>query len=102
AVRELPSFICKPNISNGPMPHHQTTVHLNCESMELVDEGVQDFRNGNWSQRPVIEMTIPSTVDRSLVPDDHSHVMSLFTQYTPYELRNGCWDKNTKEQYAKH
>ncbi|KAK6746980.1 hypothetical protein RB195_000308 [Necator americanus] len=102
AVRELPSFICKPNIGNGPMPHHQTTIHLNCESMELVDEGVQDFRNGNWSQRPVIEMTIPSTVDRSLVPDDHSHVMSLFTQYTPYELRNGCWDKNTKEQYAKH
>ncbi|CAJ0590697.1 unnamed protein product [Cylicocyclus nassatus] len=52
--------------------------------------------------RPVIEMTIPSVVDRSLVPDDRSHVMSLFTQYTPYTLKDGPWSDERKEQYAKH
>ncbi|CAJ0590694.1 unnamed protein product [Cylicocyclus nassatus] len=102
AVRELPSFTCLPNVGTAPMPHHQTTVHLNCESMQIVDEAVQDYRNGRWSRRPVIEMTIPSVVDRSLVPDDRSHVMSLFTQYTPYTLKDGPWSNERKEQYAKH
>ncbi|KAK6053560.1 pyridine nucleotide-disulfide oxidoreductase domain-containing protein 2 family protein [Cooperia oncophora] len=102
AVRELPSFSCRPNTSNTPQPHHQTTVHLNCESMDVVHEGVRDFRNGHWSRRPVIEMTIPSVVDRSLVPDDSSHVISLFTQCTPYSLEEGPWNEERKEQYAKH
>ncbi|KAJ1367381.1 hypothetical protein KIN20_028281 [Parelaphostrongylus tenuis] len=47
-------------------------------------------------------MTIPSAIDRSLVMDDSSHVISLFTQYTPYELRERNWTDDTKEQYAKH
>ncbi|KHJ92459.1 hypothetical protein OESDEN_07653 [Oesophagostomum dentatum] len=102
AVRKLPSFSCLPNVGTSPMPHHQTTIHLNCESMKLVDEGVRDFRNGQWSRNPVIEMTIPSVVDRSLVPDEQSQVMSLFTQYTPYELKAGPWNEERKEQYAKH
>ncbi|VDL85648.1 unnamed protein product [Nippostrongylus brasiliensis] len=51
ATRELPSFIQRPNSADGkPMPHHQTTIHLNCENMDIVDEGVQDFRNGMWSR----------------------------------------------------
>ncbi|KIH50945.1 hypothetical protein ANCDUO_18973, partial [Ancylostoma duodenale] len=102
AVRELPSFSCRPNVGIGAMPHHQTTIHLNCESMEVVDEAVRDYRSGLWSRRPVIEMTIPSVVDRSLVPDNTTQVMSLFTQYTPYKLRVGQWDAERKEEYAKH
>ncbi|KIH58224.1 hypothetical protein ANCDUO_11572 [Ancylostoma duodenale] len=70
--------------------------------MEVVDEGVRDYRSGLWSRRPVIEMTIPSVVDRSLVPDNTTHVMSLFTQYTPYKLWVGQWDAERKEEYAKH
>ncbi|KAK5972155.1 Pyridine nucleotide-disulfide oxidoreductase domain-containing protein 2 isoform X4 [Trichostrongylus colubriformis] len=102
AVRELPSFSCRQNASNTPQPHHQTTIHMNCESMEVVHEGVNDFRGGRWSRRPVIEMTIPSSVDRSLTPDSTSHVISLFTQYTPYALKDGPWNDERKDQYAKH
>ncbi|KAK6025390.1 hypothetical protein OSTOST_08715 [Ostertagia ostertagi] len=53
AVRELPSFSCRPNSSNTPQPHHQTTIHINCESMsmDVVHEGVNDFRDGQWSRR---------------------------------------------------
>uniref|UniRef100_A0A183G9N1 Amino_oxidase domain-containing protein n=1 Tax=Heligmosomoides polygyrus TaxID=6339 RepID=A0A183G9N1_HELPZ len=103
AIRELPSFTCRPNSDNQPQPHHQTTIHMNCENMEIVHEGVQDFRNGFWSKRPVIEMTIPSVVDRSLVEgDESSHVVSLFTQYTPYQLKDGPWTEERKEAYARH
>jgi phytoene dehydrogenase-like protein len=49
----------------------------------------------------MIEMVIPSSVDPTLAPPD-CHVSLLFTQYTPYHLRNGAtWDDKTKEHYAK-
>ena len=68
--------------------------------MELVNEGVLDYRRGQWSRRPLIEMTIPSSVDRTIVPDDsNAHVILLFTQYTPYNLK---WDNAMKEKYARH
>ncbi|CAI4228006.1 unnamed protein product [Auanema sp. JU1783] len=101
AVKELPNFSCNPNIGSTPMPHHQTTIHMNCESMKLVDDGVVDFRAGRWSRKPMIEMTIPSSVDRTIVSDDSSHVCLLFTQYTPYTLKNGQWDESTTEEYAR-
>lgn len=49
----------------------------------------------------MIEMVIPSSVDPTLAPPS-CHVCLLFTQYTPYHLKNGAiWDDKTKEQYAK-
>jgi phytoene dehydrogenase-like protein len=49
----------------------------------------------------MIEMVIPSSVDPTLAPPG-CHVCLLFTQYTPYHLRNGAtWDDKTKEDYAK-
>lgn len=56
--------------------------------------------SGEWSRKPLIEMTIPSAVDRGIVPDDpNAHVVLLFTQYTPYSLK---WDEQMKDNYAKH
>ncbi|CAB3406039.1 unnamed protein product [Caenorhabditis bovis] len=101
AVKELPNFVARPNQGTDPMPHHQTTIHMNCESMQLVHEGVMDYRNGRYSRKPVIEMTIPSSVDRSLVDGD-GHVVLLFTQYTPYSPTDGEWTEEKKKEYAKH
>lgn len=48
----------------------------------------------------MIELCIPSTVDPTLAPEGH-HVLSFFTQYTPYHLSNGReWDEETKKAYA--
>ena len=43
---------------------------------------------------PVLEATIPSLVDPSLVEGAPAgtHVMSVIAQYTPYALRDGAWD----------
>ena len=51
--------------------------------------------------RYFVEMTIPTSVDRTLAPNG-GHVVHLFTQYTPYTLKKCTWDEATKEQYAKH
>ncbi|XP_025071416.1 pyridine nucleotide-disulfide oxidoreductase domain-containing protein 2 [Alligator sinensis] len=50
--------------------------------------------------RPLIELCIPSALDPSLAPPG-CHVVSLFTQYTPYTLAGGRpWGEQEREAYA--
>jgi phytoene dehydrogenase-like protein len=50
---------------------------------------------GRWSEPPVMEATIPSLVDPSLVEGAPAgtQVMSVIAQATPYALRDGTWDE---------
>jgi len=101
AVNKLPSFSCLPS-ANVPAPHHQCSSHLNAESMDTIHQGYADAQKGEWSKRPLIEMTIPSSVDTTISPKD-SHVVLLFTQYTPYTLSGGrVWNEKTRKEYADH
>jgi len=55
---------------------------------------------GKSSERPIIEMTIPSSLDKTVAPSG-KHVAQLFVQYTPYHLSQGSWvDPRTKEVFA--
>jgi len=49
---------------------------------------------GRPSERPVMEATIPSLADPSLVDGaaPGTHVMSVIAQSAPYHLREGTWD----------
>lgn len=54
----------------------------------------------SYSPRPMIELCIPSVLDPGLAPPG-CHVVSLFTQYTPYELADGQpWDEKARNAYA--
>ncbi|KAK4760847.1 hypothetical protein SAY87_005740 [Trapa incisa] len=69
--------------------------------MEEIASACQDALNGIPSQRPLMEMTIPSSVDKTISPPG-KHVVSLFTQYTPYKPSNGSWeDLKYREQYVQ-
>ncbi|KAI8806667.1 hypothetical protein BJ742DRAFT_815800 [Cladochytrium replicatum] len=87
ALSSLPNFKCLPNRADGnPHPHHQTTIHLGASSMEEIDQAYNEaVLSGAPSENPMIEMTIPSSVDRSIVNKDSTHVATLFIQYTPYK-----------------
>ena len=65
----------------------------------MIEEAYQDAKQGRYSRTPMIEMTIPSSLDPTLAPPGH-HVCLLFTQYAPYHLQDGQWDDKTKEDYA--
>jgi phytoene dehydrogenase-like protein len=66
-----------------------------------MEQAYMDARRDGWSQRPIIEMLIPSTVDDSLAPQD-AHVASLFCQHFNPDLSNGRgWDE-VKEEAADH
>ena len=98
AVSRLPNFLADPNIRlNEPMPHHQCTTHINCENMNLIDEGFQDAKFRNLPSRtPMIEMVIPSSLDKTLAPKD-AHVILLFCQYFPLESEKS--DLKAKERF---
>ena len=62
--------------------------------MSEIESAYQDAAMGLPAVRPVIEMTIPSTLDHTLVDQTlypGHHAAQLFVQYAPYDLVNGSW-----------
>ena len=95
ALDGLPNFTAIP--SSNLQPHHKTTMHI-CPSMDYVERAWDESKYGEPSSRPLIEMTIPTTYDDSIAPAG-KHIMGIFLQYTPYQLRNANWH-DVKETYA--
>ncbi|XP_011906823.1 PREDICTED: pyridine nucleotide-disulfide oxidoreductase domain-containing protein 2 isoform X7 [Cercocebus atys] len=55
AVDRLPSFLAAPNAPRGhPLPHHQCSIHLNCEDTLLLHQAFEDAMDGlpSHSTRP--------------------------------------------------
>ncbi|MDF1746423.1 MAG: NAD(P)/FAD-dependent oxidoreductase [Gimesia sp.] len=96
AVSELPDFTCKPG-KTEPGPQHCGTIHIGA-TCEEIERAYDDAKYGQPSQQPIIEMTIPTSIDTTLAPAG-KHILSLFVQYAPYELATGNWDE-IKEEFA--
>jgi phytoene dehydrogenase-like protein len=60
--------------------------------MDYMEKAYDDAKYGNFSQRPYIDMIIPSMIDPDMAPPG-KHVMSCFVQYAPYQLREGTWEE---------
>lgn len=101
SLDHLPCFTSRPSEFNVPAPHHQATIHFNCESMENIHSAYMDtYANNIPSKNPIIEMTIPSVLDSTLAPPG-KHVASLFCQYVPYAPNGQPWTENTKRDFAR-
>ncbi len=88
ALNGLPEFTAYPG---APGPHHRATMHI-CPDIEYVERAWDDAKYGRPSERPLLEMTIPTMYDPSLAPAG-KHIMGIFLQYAPYTLRKGTWDE---------
>ena len=62
--------------------------------IDAIELAFDASKYGRMSDSLVLEATIPSLVDPTLVAGapEGSHVMSVIAQYTPYALRDGSWD----------
>jgi phytoene dehydrogenase-like protein len=62
--------------------------------IDAIERAFDAAKYGRVSDTPVLEATIPSLVDPSLVDGapDGTHVVSVSAQYAPYRLRDGSWD----------
>ncbi len=89
ALSELPDFRCCPG-KDQVGPQHRGTIHIS-PTLEYIETAYEDARRGQPSRQPVIELTIPTSVDTTLAPAGH-HIVQMFVQYAPYTLAAGDWD----------
>jgi phytoene dehydrogenase-like protein len=66
--------------------------------MEYVDRAWEDAKQGRPSERPLVEITIPTAYDDSIAPPG-KHIMCIFAQYAPYTLRDAHWN-TIKDEFA--
>ncbi|HET7031121.1 MAG TPA: NAD(P)/FAD-dependent oxidoreductase [Candidatus Limnocylindrales bacterium] len=64
--------------------------------IDAIERAFDAAKYGRLSETPVLEATIPSLVDPSLVDGapEGTHVVSISAQYAPYRLRDGSWDED--------
>jgi phytoene dehydrogenase-like protein len=89
ALSGLPSFIGQPQDGHVHLGGHI----IISPSLEYLERAYDDAKYGHMSQRPYLDVVIPSVLDPSLAPEGGQHVMSITMQYAPYDLRDGTWDE---------
>jgi len=77
ALRELPRFR-----AHGRDLPLTGTIHLGPTDLAGIERAYAEAATGRVPEVPIVELTIPSTVDPSLAPPGR-HVASIFAQYAP-------------------
>jgi phytoene dehydrogenase-like protein len=91
ALSELPDFTCLPGKTPGD---HHTAGIIIAPTLAYMERAYFDARSRGWSQQPIVEMVLSSTLDDTLAPAGQ-HVASLFCQHVAPALPNGdSWDRH--------
>ena len=77
--------------------------------IDYLERAFDEAKYGNFSRQPYLEIAIPTLTDPSLAPAG-KHVMSIYVQYAPFQLKGTDWDSqrdhfgntvvNTLSEYA--
>ena len=90
ALDGLPTFTALESTRTGD----RTTalggrIHIGPD-IEYLERAFDASKYGAYSERPYLDVTIPTVTDPALAPDG-KHVMSICAQFAPYTLREGKW-----------
>jgi phytoene dehydrogenase-like protein len=97
ALSELPRYIAAP-ADVPPDTISRATVDI-APSLAYLEEGWNDFKRGQPSKQPFIEIFSQSPTDPTMAPAG-KHVLSCFCQYFPYQVAGRSWDDGLREQIA--
>jgi len=98
-----PGVVAKVNLALRKLPTFPATGDdaerllrgriLVAPGIDAMERAFDASKYGRFSEAPILEATIPSLVDPSLVEGARpgSHVMSVIAQYAPYALPDGDW-----------
>jgi phytoene dehydrogenase-like protein len=89
ALSGLPKFTAL----NGDSAALRGRIHIGNE-IDYLERAFDESKYGNFSQKPYLDVTIPSLTDPTLAPEG-KHVMSIYMQYAPYKLK-GDWEQQRK------
>ncbi len=96
ALSELPKF---------PSWDQDGDVHMGLAavspSIEYLERAWDDAKYGRASEHPYLEVVFPTAHEPEGLAPQGKHMMLAFTQYGPYELREGSWDGGEREAYGE-
>lgn len=92
ALDTLPTFPAVPH----DCPSVKGGIRLG-QTMDGLERSYDDWRHAMPPRTPLVEMLIPSMVDRSLAPPG-KHVMSIALHYVPERLHDGDWTGIRKQE----
>jgi phytoene dehydrogenase-like protein len=88
AMSELP----KPSAWQGATPGApHTGIMAISPSLEYLERAWDDAKYGRCSENPYLEAVFPTVFERDLAPEGR-HIALCFTQFGPYELKDGAWE----------
>jgi phytoene dehydrogenase-like protein len=65
-------------------------------TIDYLERAFDEAKYGDYSKRPYMDITIPTLTDPALAPEG-KHVMSVYVQFAPYNLKEGTWDERREE-----
>jgi phytoene dehydrogenase-like protein len=92
ALDRLPRFRSRGGDGTRAGPEHQGTIHVGATHLDAIEAAFDSAARGELSERPIVELTLPSAIDPTLAPAGH-HVASLFVQWAPYTPKGIGWDE---------
>jgi phytoene dehydrogenase-like protein len=90
ALADLPSFREVGDLSEVAPAEALSGRILIAPGIDYLEQAFDASKYGELSPRPFLECVIPTVTDPSLAPAGR-HVMSVYVQYAPYELRGNSW-----------
>jgi phytoene dehydrogenase-like protein len=96
ALGELPNYTARPG--TFAQPHHGATVHV-APDIDYLQAAFEDAAAGSVSRRPLIECYMQSPSDPTIAPLG-KHLLSVFSQYFPYDRADGPWTQSLREEAA--
>ena len=92
ALDKLPEFSCLNNQLRTNLDYLTGGIII-APTCEYIDKAYLDSKLNGWSKEPIVEMLIPTTLDKTLAPEG-KHVASLFCQQFDPDVD---WDSNREE-----
>lgn len=92
ALSCLPKLTCLDQQARSTKDHLTGGIVI-APTLAYLDKAFRDAKEQGWSQAPIVEMLIPSTLDDSLAPKGQ-HVASLFCQQFDPDIN---WDDHREE-----
>jgi len=83
ALKRAPTF-------NGLTKEQLAGRLLHAPSLAYVEHAYNHAKYGEFSAKPIMEITVPTANDPALAPPGQ-HVLSAIVQYVPYAIKEG-WD----------
>ena len=69
-------------------------------SLEYLERGYDDWKRGTWSQKPFLDIVLPSVLDPTMAPPG-KHYMSVFVQFVPPTLADGPWTDEKRDAFGE-